>query len=223
MALENLSPRGRLILFIVIGVLIFVLFYAKVYKSGQNKIQTLEKDKESLESKIRMLKRERGHLRRLKREIKEKERKLADLERILPSRKEVEQILRIVQQRAKSTDLVMDVFTPKGERPKSIKVKQRKVTTKKGRRVVTYEQVEIPNVYSEWPINFSVKGRYHDLAIFFVHLCSLSRVFTVDNFKINSIKNQTDRLTISSNVNAKTYIFKNQVDETQKGKKLARR
>ena len=69
------------------------------------------------------------------------------------------------------------------------------------------KNVTVNDVYAEWPIDISVSGRYHNLAIFYVHLCSLSRIFNINNFTLSAVSNQSPDQTLQASVEAKTYIF----------------
>jgi Tfp pilus assembly protein PilO len=50
-------------------------------------------------------------------------------------------------------------------------------------------------------------GNYHNLATFFNHLSNFARLFTIQDFSIKAIRNQSDTNTITAATTAKTYIF----------------
>ena len=157
---------------------------------------------------------------KIRKDIEIKEANLEKLKEILPNKKEIDKILRVIQGRVKDCNLSILSFTPKGLMPKNITIKRR-VTVKTGDRERTeLRNTTVRDVYAEWPISLKLRGRYHDLAIFFVHLCSLSRIFTIDNFKISAYNKQNRETTISANVEAKTYIFIEKDNKNRGAKKV---
>jgi len=220
MDIKSLPWYGQLIVFILLGLLFVGIYYKMYYVPGQEEVVSLEKQKAQLESEIRTLERKKREISKIQRDIELKKANLEKLKEILPNRKEIAKILTIIQGRAKDCNLSILSFTPKGEIPKSIIIKQR-VTVRQGNIEKTkYKNVKVKNVFAEWPIRLSLKGGYHDLAVFFVHLCSLSRIFTISNFEIRSLPKQTNRQTISANVLAKTYIFIEKEQKQSPGKKV---
>jgi type IV pilus assembly protein PilO len=207
MDIKSLPWYGQLLVFILIGFVFIGIYYKMYYSDGQIEITNLETQKSQLESDIQKLQMKKREIAKIRKDIEIKEANLEKLKEILPNKKEIDKILRVIQGRIKDCNLTILNFTPKGLMPKNITIKQR-VTVKNGdRERVEMRNVTIKNVYAEWPISLSIRGRYHDLAVFFVHLCSLSRIFTIDNFKISAYNKQSRDITISANVEAKTYIF----------------
>jgi type IV pilus assembly protein PilO len=161
---------------IILGLAFF--FYFKPQQAEFNRIkverQNVEKEVESLLEKKKQLDIIEAELATLTQTLKE-------LEVIIPLRKEVDVILRRVQQMAFDSRLDLVRFTPRGEVNREF--------------------------YSEWPIPMEIRGSYHNLASFFDRLSKFARIFNIENFTIKALNNQTDDLTISSTFTAKTYIF----------------
>ena len=219
MDIKSLPWYGQLIVFVLLGLLFIGIYYKMYYVPGQDEVVSLEEQKTQLESEIKTLQRKKREINKIQRDIELKKANLEKLKEILPNRKEIAKILTIIQGRAKDCNLSILSFTPQGEVPKSIVIKQR-VTVKQGNIEKTkYKNVKVKNVFAEWPIRLSLRGGYHDLAVFFVHRCSLSRIFTISNFDIKALPKQSSRKTISVNVLAKTYIFIEKEQKKQQGKK----
>ncbi len=220
MDIKSLPWYGQLIVFVLLGLLFIGIYYKMYYLPGQDEVVSLEKQKAQLESEIKTLQRKKREINKIQRDIELKKANLEKLKEILPNRKEIAKILTIIQGRAKDCNLSILSFAPQGEIPKSIVIKQR-VTVKQGNIERTqYRNVKVKDVFAEWPIRLSLRGGYHDLAIFFVHLCSLSRIFTISNFEIRALAKQSNRETISANVLAKTYIFIEKEGKKTGGKKV---
>jgi len=220
MDIKSLPWYGQLLVFVLIGFVFLGIYYKMYYSDGQMEIANLETQKSQLESEIQKLQMKKREIAKIRKDIEIKQANLEKLQEILPNKKEIDKILRVIQGRIKDCNLTILSFTPKGLMPKNITIKQR-VTVKTGERErVEMRNVTVRNVYAEWPISLKIRGRYHDLAIFFVHLCSLSRIFTIDNFKISAFNKQNRDITISANVEAKTYIFIEKENKASGSKKV---
>jgi len=66
------------------------------------------------------------------------------------------------------------------------------------------EAGDVPIV--EWPIQVSVTGSYHDLAILFNKLSNFTRIMNVEKFTITALATQEQR-TIDSQFVAKTFVY----------------
>ena len=66
------------------------------------------------------------------------------------------------------------------------------------------ETGDVPIV--EWPIEVSVTGSYHDLAILFNKLSNFTRIMNVEKFTITALSSQEQK-TIDSQFVAKTFVY----------------
>ena len=105
----------------------------------------------------------------------------------LPSRKEVDDLLRKVQQLAAESSLDVLRFRPEATRPQDF--------------------------YAEWPITLDLDGSYHNLAYFFDRLSRLSRIVNVSNLTIEAKQDPTISSTISASCTATTFVFIEQLGE----------
>lgn len=69
------------------------------------------------------------------------------------------------------------------------------------------------DVYSEWPIQVSVEGGYHNLAILFDKLSKFSRIVNVEQFTIKALTQQVEK-TIQADFTAKTFVYAEPKEET---------
>ncbi len=61
-------------------------------------------------------------------------------------------------------------------------------------------------------------GNYHNIAVFFSKLSNFSRLFTMEDFSIKALRDQTDSLTVRTNSTAKTYVFHEEASQQEKDK-----
>ena len=99
---------------------------------------------------------------------------------ILPPRRDVPNVLRRFRALAEQGDFVLNRFAPGVEVEKDF--------------------------YNEWPIQVELQGTYHNLARFFDRMSRFSRIFNIDNLKID--QKREDQHSISATFVAKTFVFK---------------
>lgn len=105
---------------------------------------------------------------------------LEKLLRILPPRRDVQDVLRRFRALAEQEDFVLSEFRPGQESEQDF--------------------------YNEWPIAVRIQGTYHNLARFFDRMSRFSRIFNVDNLQI--IANRAGgQHTIGASFTAKTFVY----------------
>ena len=175
--MKNMPWYGYIILAVVILGAAFFLYF----KPQQAEFDRIKAERQKAEAEVQALLEKKQQLDKIEAELASLTQTLKELEVIIPLRKEVDVILRRVQQMAFDSRLDLVRFTPRGEINREF--------------------------YSEWPIPMEVRGSYHNLASFFDRLSKFARIFNIENFTIKALSNQTDEQTISSTFTAKTYMF----------------
>ncbi len=108
---------------------------------------------------------------------------LEKLRRILPSTRNTEEIIQKIKALVDQGDFSLKKLTfPSLTTPKS------------------------GDPYAEWPIEVSVEGRYHNLAILFNRLGNFSRIMNVEQISIKALSVQVEK-TISADFVAKTFVY----------------
>lgn len=115
------------------------------------------------------------------------ERELEKLRRILPSSRNTEEIIKKIKALVDQGDFELrDLKFPNLSSSGSV------------------DAGEVPIV--EWPIEVSVTGSYHDLAILFNKLSNFTRIMNVEKFTITALASQEQR-TVDSKFVAKTFVY----------------
>jgi type IV pilus assembly protein PilO len=144
--------------------------------ADESQIADLDKKIEQGRAAERKLPQFRAEVDRLKIELEK-------LRRILPSTRNTEEIIQKIKALVDQGDFTLRQLTfPKLGKPKS------------------------GDPYAEWPINVSVDGRYHNLAILFNRLGNFSRIMNVENIDIAAMPTQTEK-TITATFVAKTFVY----------------
>ena len=183
--------------YIVLALIVLGLAYFLYYKPQQAEFDRLKVERQQVEREVADLLEKKKQLDVIEAELATLTQTLKELEVIIPLRKEVDVILRRVQQMAFDSRLDLIRFTPRGEINREF--------------------------YSEWPIPMEIRGNYHNLASFFDRLSKFARIFNIENFTIKALNNQTDETTISSTFTAKTYIFLEEAEVAPAAKPQAKR
>jgi type IV pilus assembly protein PilO len=173
-----------------VGLLVgLVLAVAVLYATETLLVKEIKADIASAEQKISELdqKIQQGRaaerkLPQFREEVKRLELELDKLRRILPSKRNTEEIIKKIKALVDQGDFTLKSLTfpglgSAGEDP-----------------------------YVEWPISVAVDGRYHDLAILFNRLGNFSRIMNVESINISALQDQ-EAMTISSSFVAKTFVY----------------
>lgn len=183
MALDmgKMSFGSQLVLFVVLGAVSYGAFHYLIYSDMQQEIEKKEKQRQELSDEVEEGKLTAAKLPEFKREVERREAQLQTLSRILPSSKEVDDLLRKVQALAAQSNLNVLRFKPEATQP--------------------------VDFYAKWPISLELDGTYHNLAYFFDRLSKLSRIVNVSGLKITANKTPTASSTIRATCTATTFVF----------------
>ncbi|MCJ7524772.1 MAG: type 4a pilus biogenesis protein PilO [Candidatus Aminicenantes bacterium] len=182
MEIQNLPWYGQLLVFLIVGVVLFGIFYFVIYSPTQDEIASIVVQSERLEDEIRKAEKNESKLEKLKEEKALNEKILEDLKGILPEKKEVSQILRKIQAIASNARLKTSTFNFNKETNREI--------------------------YLEWPIAISLEGNYHNLGIFFDQVARLKKIFTIDGLNITPLRSLSYDYTVQASFTATTYIYR---------------
>jgi type IV pilus assembly protein PilO len=177
----KMSLGAQVVVFAIIGVLLYGVFWYFFYSPMQVERDNKTAQKRNLQAEVDNAKTTAARLPEFRREVERKEATLQALSRILPSQKEVDDLLRKVQQLAAESSLDVLRFKPEATKPQ--------------------------NFYAEWPISLELDGSYHNLAYFFDRLSRLSRIVNVSNLKVDSKPDPSIASTIKATCTATTFVF----------------
>lgn len=172
-----------------VGLLVgIVLAAAMVYAADMWAVKDIKKDIaraedeiSELEKKIQQGRAAERKLPQFREEVKRLELELEKLRRILPSRRNTEEIIKKIKSLVDQGDFTL-------------------------RRLSFPPLTTATDAYSEWPISVAVDGRYHDLAVLFNRLGNFSRIMNVEQITITALPNQEAK-TVASEFVAKTFVY----------------
>ncbi len=187
MDIQSLPWYAQFLVFLVIGGILFGIFYMLHYSDNQVTIERLDKQIDAVETEIKRAEQKEAQLPRIREDIQEKEKVLEALKEVLPEEKEISQILRKVQSIISGARLRIQKWTTQPDRRKQ--------------------------VYVEMPIAIILDGNYHNLALFFDQLSRLKKIFTVNNLSIKPMSRMTSAFSITASFTASTYTYRERVSK----------
>jgi type IV pilus assembly protein PilO len=116
-----------------------------------------------------------------RREVAQLEAQLDQLRTILPSERDVADLLRRVQTMATQSNLTIRGFTP--------------------------QAVATRQLHAEWPIGLQLEGTYHNLGDFLERVSKFPRIINVTGIKIRAKPMPTDASTITAECTATTFVL----------------
>jgi len=182
MELQNMPWYAQLLVFLLIGGIVFGIFYFAYYSDNQTRIAGITSQIDALENEIRGLERKKGKIKDMKAEVEAKKAVLEKLKEILPEKNEISLILKKIQSIITTARLDIQKWTTVGERAKEI--------------------------YVEHPINIVVDGNFFNMGMFFDQLSKLKKIFTVANLKLTPLTRMTHTYTVKASFTALTYTFR---------------
>jgi len=177
---ENLSKVQRILLssgFFILIVGIFIYFF---YWPKFEKIAALKTNQTKLEQKLKTAKRNAADLKKFQAKMKEAEAQFNLAMKKLPEKEEIPSLLTAISDSGQAVGLDFLLFEPKAEKKKEF--------------------------YAEIPVAMSLRGDYHNLAIFFDQVARLNRIVNIENIQMSRGKGAKGR-ELTAKCTAVTYKF----------------
>lgn len=171
---------GLVVGLVVAGALFWGVHALKLEPMKQQ-IAGLEGRLEELQTKIQEGRSAQARLPQFREQVRRLELELDKLLRILPARLNTEDILRNVRTLAEQGDFDLKVFNP--------------------------GQLTEQEFYREWPIQITLDGRYHNLAVFFDKIRRYPRIFNIENLDIRADDGGGGQHTLTTSFTAKTFVY----------------
>lgn len=181
MELQNLPWYGQFLVFLVIGGIIFGIFYFVYYTDKQKEIARIQTEIDKVEREIKKAEQKQDKLKQIREEIEAKRAVLEKLKEILPGQKEIARIIKDIQAILSEAKLNITKWTTQGAQRREI--------------------------YIQHPIAINIEGNYHNLGVFFDQLSKLKKIFLVNRFSIRPRGTQKPEFTINSSFVASTYTY----------------
>jgi type IV pilus assembly protein PilO len=179
---NDLSPRAQLIAFVVLCVFAIGGAWQVLLSPTRLDVAAHREQLTGLESKVASARAVAARLPAARQEVAALEQALLDTTAVIPDEKDPQDVLRNLHALASESLLDIAKFTPKP--------------------VVAKPQ------YSEWPIELSFEGGYHDLGVFFDRIAGMSRLMSVSDLTIKTRQRPDARGSVTATCVATTFVFR---------------
>ncbi len=196
--IENLSQVQRIIISVGSFVVIAGIFIYFLYLPKFEKINSLKTQLSDLEQKLSTAKRNAADLKKFQAKMKEAEAQFNMAMKKLPETKEIPSLLTAISDSGQQVGLEFLLFEPKKEKKKEF--------------------------YAEIPVAMSLRGDYHNLAIFFDQVARLNRIVNITNIQMTRAKGKGKAAgELLAKCTAVTYKFLDEPPKKKKKKKKKKR
>jgi type IV pilus assembly protein PilO len=187
-ALKNKPWYVGLAVGLGVAVVLFLLAWWRLFGPMKTQIQAQDEELVKLQAKIQEGRAAKQRLPQFREEVRRLELELDKLLRILPARLNTEDLLRRMRALAEQGDLDLLRITP--------------------------GNLSDRDFYSEWPIQITIEGTYHNLGTFFDRIGRFSRIINVDNLVVSAIDPSRSRgHSINAAFTARTFVYREEVEE----------
>jgi type IV pilus assembly protein PilO len=169
------------ITYLLLAVMLVAVSYFAYFKPRLAEYKAVKADRIQVEADVELLKIKQRQLVKIEADMVRLSATLSELERIIPRKKEISDILRNVQ--LLSTNQQVDLM-----------------------RFVVEREVN-RDFYTEHPITVEVAGNYHNVGQLWDSILHFPRLFTIEQFTLKTVANQSDDYTLSAIFVARTYSF----------------
>jgi type IV pilus assembly protein PilO len=178
---------------LVLGVALFVVMHLYVFKDIQLTNERLQNNIDDLEREIEKGRAAKADLPRLEEDIRNYEIELDRLRRILPTRRETDNLIKRLKQLTEQGRFELTRFTP--------------------------GNFEDRGFYQAWPIKVGLNGTYHELGMLFDRLSRFPRIINVNDLVLSPMRQDGSSFTIHAEFTQQTFIYKeeSEIADTEAG------
>lgn len=180
---NELSPRAQLIVFGFLSLAAIGGAWQVLLSPMRIDLAARHEQLATLQTQVESARVVAARLPAAQQEVASLEQALAETTAVIPEEKDPQDVLRTLNEVASQSLLDIAKFTPKP--------------------VVAKPQ------YSEWPIEISFEGGYHDLGAFFDRIAGMSRLMSVSDLTIKTRQSTRGRGTVTATCVATTFVFRN--------------
>src|ERR671917_1285784 len=187
--LPSLPWYLRLVAFLAIGGAMYAGFWYFVTSGTRKETKAMEDEIAQLRPRNAQAAIVQQNLNNFKAAYKAREEEYAELKALLPEQRELTMVLQGIQDRARSTGLVLTRFNPK-------------------------EDIQQDN-YSGKKIEVSVVSSFAGLRAFFEQLAHYQRIVSVTNFELKQLEKQSLTMTVDARFDLTAYYVSSERSQSQ--------
>jgi type IV pilus assembly protein PilO len=194
--LEKLTKPQRMGIYAATLIVIVALSVWFLLWPKHQKIGNLEKQLQQVQRELAVAKKNASELNDWRNKMKQKEAQYKTVTRALPEKEEIPTLLAGISQAGRDAGLDFLLFQPKPESAKGF--------------------------YAEIPVDITVSGTYHQVAVFFDKVSNLPRIVNIRDIKMAPAASKESGGILSTSCQAVTYKFIENSGKTQKSRRSRR-
>jgi type IV pilus assembly protein PilO len=228
-SIAKLSTSKKILILLACVVVISGLYGYLLYMPQQESLRVLRLELGKLNKELEEGEAVKRDLAKFQKEAEALRRKLALALAQLPNKKEIPSLLRNISSLGKGSGLEFFLFKPKPEervrtqltesgKPKPTESRKTKPgppgspqPAKSGKQ----ESEEFQEFYARVPLELTMLGSYHNVAVFFDKISKLDRIINILNFSMGDVKDKGAETVVKTSCLATTFRFL----ETEEGAK----
>ena len=175
------SQNQAIIVAVIMGILIIILFWNLAYSPLLSRIGKLDSDIKVVQQKLDEANSIAGQQTQIERELATVQRNLALMSEMLPQKKDIPKMLKLITQKGNENSIRFNTFRPSALIPREF--------------------------YNEVPIEMSVRSSFNNLGQFFTKLGNLNRIVNVENVQLTPGGTESARETINATFVIKTFTY----------------
>jgi type IV pilus assembly protein PilO len=172
-----------------VGALVVLIFTLLWFSSVSPAMDTIAANDERIakqEQELLKLQQQAQHRTQFMREVERLKQRLREAEEQLPKQAEIPKLLKDIEYEAKQSGLRMDRFEIQSE--------------------------SVQGDFAAVPVKMSVRGSYHEIAVFLDRLSKLSRIVNVTDLNMTTPTMENKKIVVGSSYTATTYRFLEKTD-----------
>jgi len=175
---------GALVLVTALNYFVMAIPYGDAISDVESKVKQVAKQQEQLDRDFIEKTAIANDLNRFRKEKELLERRLEEALAELPEQKNIDELLQLVQDRAQKAGLEINTITPQAEKSEGF--------------------------FARIPIDVTVTGTFHEVAIFFDALGRLRRIVNISQIAMDTPKDVKGRLVVNAKFILTTFMFVDQ-------------
>ncbi|KNZ32247.1 MAG: pilus assembly protein PilO [Methylibium sp. NZG] len=180
----------KLLAWAAVGVAVVLLGWFALLSGKHDELDAERAKEPALKADYRAKLGQAVNLSELRKQKLQVEEYVTQLEKQLPGKAEMDALLSDINQAGLGRGLQFELFRP--------------------------GQVAVKDYYAELPIAIKVSGRYHDLGAFAADIANLSRIVTLHNLSIATVKDSAGLLTMEATARTYRYLDATELEEIKK-------
>ncbi len=180
----------KLLAWLAVAVAVVLLGWFALLSGAHEELDAERNKEPALKTDYRAKLGQAVNLSELRKQKLQVEEYVTQLEKQLPGKAEMDALLSDINQAGLGRGLQFELFRP--------------------------GQVAVKDYYAELPIAIKVSGRYHDLGAFAADIANLSRIVTLHNLSISTVRDSAGLLSMEATARTYRYLDATELEEIKK-------